>query len=848
MATSGASRAVRAFAALLSLAIGVAGLPFALARFVGWPLPTTLPTMSEVMRSLGGSSVPDSFLVNALAVICWLAWAYLILCVVAELAAWTRGRAAIAIPLGGFVQPLVRQLVLTALLVGGSVRAAPLTSLVDATPTVLVRADFASELPVASAIPMTSTSRSQVELPTCVVRPRDSLWKLAEQHLGDGLRWRELWELNQGRTQPDGRQFTSPGLIRPGWILSFPADATGMAVVESAPVETGATPVFVSPPQDVPSPPAVAPEPLPVVPTTESKSDETQPPNNQHAAEITEADSTESGPDGEATVSPAPVVGATLMAVGVVAVVNRLRRRQQRERRRGHTIPIPAGDAARAERMLRTAAAASPANRVDAALRVLASRLASAGNAIPRIIAIGVDGDEIEILLEDPAAVGAPFVDSGSCRSWTLPEAVDTASLHAEALTRGSPAPALVTAGYVDGRHVMIDLEASSATAVTGSRSDIVRCLRSMALELATSVWSDDVRIVVVGNKIPQGIASLERVEVAETVTDAVKSIADGVSVTAETLRRQGYESTLDARIAQPSEAWTPIIVLIDPDVDAADRNALLTLASESPGLSIVVGSEEPLPLDREMKCEPDTVHLVPAGLILQPAGLSEEMMSATDELVSLALSDEPGPALDDVVDLRLDEPTSSLEQALMILRAESLMSSDSDRVLVRVLGPVEIEGGERPVDRRMARELTVYLALHPRGVAESQIKAALWPEDIPSQGAFNQCVSRARRALGVASDGSQHLPFVADATYRRGAHVVTDWELLETAWIQARRDRSEVAIEAVRSALTLVRGLPFEGSRGFEWAYEEGLPQRMSAVIDECVALTLENTSVRSA
>ena len=33
----------------------------------------------------------------------------------------------------------------------------------------------------------------------------DSPWSLAERHLGDGLRWRELWDLNRGVPQADGR-------------------------------------------------------------------------------------------------------------------------------------------------------------------------------------------------------------------------------------------------------------------------------------------------------------------------------------------------------------------------------------------------------------------------------------------------------------------------------------------------------------------------------------------------------------------------------------------------------------------------------------------------------------------
>ena len=63
--------------------------------------------------------------------------------------------------------------------------------------------------------------RQLADHPTCVVVPRDTLWGLAHRHLGDGFRWRELWDLNRGRRQPDGRSMRDPNLIRPGWVVAL---------------------------------------------------------------------------------------------------------------------------------------------------------------------------------------------------------------------------------------------------------------------------------------------------------------------------------------------------------------------------------------------------------------------------------------------------------------------------------------------------------------------------------------------------------------------------------------------------------------------------------------------------
>ncbi|MDP9416848.1 MAG: LysM peptidoglycan-binding domain-containing protein [Actinomycetota bacterium] len=61
-----------------------------------------------------------------------------------------------------------------------------------------------------------------------MVQPRDNLWDIAEAHLRDGMRWREIWRLNEGRTQPDGDTLRDPDLIQPGWQLRMPADARSL--------------------------------------------------------------------------------------------------------------------------------------------------------------------------------------------------------------------------------------------------------------------------------------------------------------------------------------------------------------------------------------------------------------------------------------------------------------------------------------------------------------------------------------------------------------------------------------------------------------------------------------------
>lgn len=57
-----------------------------------------------------------------------------------------------------------------------------------------------------------------------------TLFRIAARTLGDGHRFMEIFNLNKGRLQPDGRRVESPGVIKPGWILRLPADASGPGV------------------------------------------------------------------------------------------------------------------------------------------------------------------------------------------------------------------------------------------------------------------------------------------------------------------------------------------------------------------------------------------------------------------------------------------------------------------------------------------------------------------------------------------------------------------------------------------------------------------------------------------
>ena len=60
---------------------------------------------------------------------------------------------------------------------------------------------------------------------TYSVRPGDTLWHIADDHLGDGADWTMLAALNLGRDMGNGMRFVDPDQLRAGWKLRLPADA-----------------------------------------------------------------------------------------------------------------------------------------------------------------------------------------------------------------------------------------------------------------------------------------------------------------------------------------------------------------------------------------------------------------------------------------------------------------------------------------------------------------------------------------------------------------------------------------------------------------------------------------------
>ncbi len=232
---------LRGLVALVALAFAIGAVPWALVRFGNWPI-NGIPS-SEQLRDLGDTVVSDTTVFAVLTVAAWLVWAVFTVSVLVETSAALRRvqapRLAFAGPLQRSARGLVAAIVLAVTIqhipppahAGASFaasfvqRSAVVLDIGDPAPG---RTAPAAPTPVSApaAVAPTAGVAEPADEVVVTVQHGDSAWSIAATHLGDGMRWRELWATNRGVTQPDGRSWTDPQIIRVGWQLRLPTSDT----------------------------------------------------------------------------------------------------------------------------------------------------------------------------------------------------------------------------------------------------------------------------------------------------------------------------------------------------------------------------------------------------------------------------------------------------------------------------------------------------------------------------------------------------------------------------------------------------------------------------------------------
>ncbi len=511
-AASGGSRALSVLA-LFALVIGV---PLALWLLAGSdPFPTKLPDKDTLT-----GQITFTTLLNVLLFIVWVAWVFFVVCVFVEIAAARRGGLAQPVPLGGPLQKLARALVgavLLAEVISGGAASAMVTpehtgTQVSAAAVQQDAADQATDaatktrLERKSAHEITAQEHLLGHKVYTVAAPKDgyhdNLWDIAENHLGDGRRYKEIYELNKDLLQPDGRKLQLARLIQPGWNMVMPEDAVGVHRMTEAPrVETPPTP----------------------------------PPMQQTGVDTGADMAAEQG----VQEMPGGLLGTGLLAATALAALAFERRRRIGARSGAEDV----------EAELRGAATPTRAAFLDRALRDLMAACREAAAPLPAVYAVVLDDTSVTLRLApaSPTPLGEwHTADAGA--TWVRDHFEPNAELDVEA----SPYPALVSLGIDEtGRDVLVDLEAAGGVvAIDGDPNVASEVAAAIALQSGTASWATDVRVTATG--LPAGLAGVgdERIRIVEDLGPEIDTLEQGL----ETLRADVLTGRVGRRSTTPSQ------------------------------------------------------------------------------------------------------------------------------------------------------------------------------------------------------------------------------------------------------------------------------------------------------
>ncbi|CAM5516749.1 hypothetical protein SAFG77S_05966 [Streptomyces afghaniensis] len=830
---------VKAFLAFVALAVLLVGVPGALATQIGWPLPNGVPSLDWLQQEI----TVQTFL-NILTVVVWLAWAQFTACVLVEMKAALSGVGVPGrVPGAGPSQLLARQLVAALLLVGATAASftpglsqlgqsgydanqKPTVAAAQQTPGFFAQqqeqaADTASALAEqASHADAGGSTAKQGDTKYYRIQPpegrhHDSLWEIAERHLGDGRRYKEIFELNKDRIQPDGSKLSEASLIRPGWIMEMPGDARGGELVEM--------------PDEAPN---VSPDVQQQIADYAQTGDHAQGGGSgaqggghEHAGGGPSASQVSlpeqrpapdsghqqaTGVDAESESSfglPEALLGAPLLAAGLLGALGRRRRQALWQSafgavggRRGMEPPTPSGDAQDVQDALLVGADPEGVRLLDRSLRGLAASLAEESRALPVVYAAWLSNGDLHLQLAQPAGKPpAPWQQGQDQTFWMLAR---TDAERYEDVDTAAPYPGLVSLGTMDDSRLLLNLEAvPGIVSLSGREADRAAVFASVAAELATNGWSDRMTITLVGfgedltPLAPNRIRHLEDIEALVETMEAETRQRRGA------LGAAGHDSVLTGRTGPAQHTrWAPHLVLLAAQPSAENAVKLAELASDASrlGIGYLVGTET-----GDLPGAAWEMEITGQGKLLAPLlglELDAQLLPVAQQRAVVELFVEADPERES------DRPANTPPFLV------DISEQGRPAVYARLVGPYEIIGLDTPDGERSAllHEALALLLLHREGVHPRVLSSALWPRGVTDdvRGAL---LDRLRDWLGADPDGTPRLGRDATGRLTLAKSVVSDLDVLRSLYHEATQGKG-VGSRAVRGrlltdALVLVRG-----------------------------------------
>ncbi len=531
------------------------------------------------------------------------------------------------------------------------------------------------------------------------------------------------------------------------------------------------------------------------------------------------------GPPATGLGYPRELAAASLLAAGLLAALGRRRREQLWQRAFGHRIAAPAGGAAMVEAALRTGAAEPVAELLGTSLRALSWSLARSGQAPPAVFAAHLSPANLDLWI-GPADRHAPppWTAVGDGQVWRLPAA---------ALERIDPPdgddgpalfPGLVSIGTDGGGRVLVDLEAAHGViGVTGPTAMVTAVLSGIALELATSRWSDGARLTLAGFGADLVPLAPDRISAVATLDDALPGLEEQAAAVTGALAAAGIGSVLTGRATGVDpDAWTPhyLISAVAPTPRQSSRLLALARSSQAAAASYLVAGDVP-GAAWTWEVTPDGRLIAgELGLDVQAQLVPDWQREAVADLFEVAARTEGVPL--------------SVTAADAVPR-EHLDQGSTAPVEITLLGPVRVHapGPVSPGAADLLTEVLAYLAVHPGGVTRAALGAAIWPGGI-DPGDRDAALDQAAEWLGADRIGRPQLAEDATGRLRLGSGVRVDWQVFQALTGHAAAQPGDSPAEAgcLARALDLIGGPFLDGCdpAGYAWLVTGGLEYEVAA------------------
>ncbi|MFG3258089.1 hypothetical protein [Streptomyces sp. NPDC048172] len=587
--------------------------------------------------------------------------------------------------------------------------------------------------------------------------------------------------------------------------------------------------------------PAPEPEPEPEVadPRTDVRADEKHTP---------EAEAGQGGDDGGPAIGlPAALIGAPLLAAGLLAALGRRRREALWRAATGgggrtpaHDFPPPSEPAAVVREALLVGADPGAVRFLDRALRGLSEDLGAQGRTLPVVYAAWLTDQELHLQLsEECGQPPAPWRFGQSASFWSIQRAHTRVDVDASV---APPYPGLVSLGMRGDARLLLNLESvPGLVTVTGEAEERSAMLASLVAELATSGWAERMTLTLVGFGADLAPLAPARVRHVADLPGLLQALETESGVRRSALRGAGQDTVLAARTgtARGDHQWVPHLVVVgtEPTPEEAARLAALAGASDPLGIGFLVSTaRRQLPgAVWEFDIAPDGVLRAPQmGLELRAQLLPDHLRAAVVELFAATESAAGGAGEERGPGFRVD-----------------LSDGGRPAVYARLLGPYEILGLPEPEESRSGQlhEALALLLLHREGVHPRVLASALWPKGVTDD-VRDALVARLRDWLGHDPDGRPRLTVDGDGRLVLSPSVVSDWDVLRTLHHGTTGPGGAALSAAVRGrqladAMELARG-PLLADRAegrYAWlAHETAEAQHPLIVAETGLALAAEH------